>query len=177
MCNNVVIDANSIAIFQHQRINHGGGAAVEAMDYILSNGQIIMDAEQIMMQEWIDSGSFSSHGELNLLDYIADLNQNGKILLHKYENMPDVRNKLREMGMRGRDPMYLITAHRTAAYAVVSDDPDFYDPKTKRQSAQAREKAKRDRRGPVATFARRTLGVEVSPIELVPEVVPPCEMR
>lgn len=175
MCHSVVVDASSVTLFQKARVLGDDGPAVAGMEHILSDGQIVMDAANLMLQEWMDSSSFSSHDKESLMSWVSDQHQRGKIILHEYVNDAHGIRRMRQFGMKGRDPKYILTAQQSGSFAVISDDVDFFDPTARRRGARSVNRAKQNRCGPVVAYARRNLGIEISTIDQAPNVIPRCE--
>ena len=98
VCVGVIVDATSITKFQCQRINEGGGPAVDNLEKFLENGFIFMDKGRIMEQEWMGSGSYSTHERGNLQDWIADLQQSGRIKMRDLAPNPALRKRLSAFG-------------------------------------------------------------------------------
>ena len=174
MCKEIVFDACSVGLYHKQRILDGGGAVVNAVEDFLLDGFILLDSGGIMLTEWIQSASFASHGEQSLLTWVSDLWANGKIRFIKLVPDPHLTNELRQLGLKRKDLKYLAAAYKTGAFALVSDDSDMYDPRLKAQSSKSRERAVKNRNGPVVRFARNRLNVEITPAEQTADVVPKC---
>lgn len=174
MCVGVVVDATSITKFQYQRIKKGGGPAVDNLEGFLENGFIFMDKGRFMEQEWMESGSHSTHARDNLQDWVADLQQSGRIKLKEITPDPILRKQLLAFGMSGKDSKYLAAAKQFGAVALVSDDADMFDPKFKTMRPKTRQKKMNERKGRVCRFAQKKLGVVVTVIEDMLSVVPQC---
>jgi hypothetical protein len=160
--------------YQKQRIFDGGGPAVENLEGFLTDGFILMDDGRRMEQQWLNTANFSRHVCANLQDWIADLQQSGRIRFSKLKPDPAVRKKLQQFGVTKSDPMYLIGARQFGAFALVSEDSDMFDPKLKTMTSAKRNKAKRESRGVVCRYARKTLRIEVTIIEQMRNVIPKC---
>lgn len=174
MCVGVVVDATSITKFQYQRIKEGGGPAVDSLERFLEDSFILMDKGRIMEHEWMGAGSYSTHARGNLQDWIADLQQSGRIKLKDFTPEPTLRRQLLAFGMSGKDPKYLAAAQQFGAFGLVSDDADMFDPKFKTMTPKTRQKQMNARKGRVCGFARKNLGVVVTVIEDMLSVIPRC---
>ncbi len=138
------------------------------------NGFIFMDKGRFMEQEWMESGSHSTHARDNLQDWVADLQQSGRIKLKDSTPDPTLRKQLSAFGMSGKDPKYLAAAQQFGAFGLVSDDADMFDPKFKTMAPKTRHKRMNARNGRVCRVARKKLGVVVTVIEDMLSVIPQC---
>lgn len=175
MCNGIVLDSVSVTIYQKQRVLNRGGPAVEALDNFLSDGVILMDTGGIMINEWLQTANFSSHARDNLKDWIADQYAKGRIKMRKLTADQQLMKEFGNLGVFGRDRKYLMIACQGNAYAVISDDPDMYDPKLKNKATRTRIKAIMQRKGKVCSFVKKKFGLEIGPIEQVADIVPQCD--
>lgn len=174
MCTNAVIDANSIAEFQSERILGKGGPLQVNMEFIIKNNFILLD--RFIYQEWGDCAS-SRNLQLNLNDWISDRLAEGKIIVKNDEKDKDLDDILRrKLSLGNKDSRYLRNSFKWGAKTLGTKDLDFYNPKMKNAHSRTRERILRNRSGPVAQYARKSLGVEITPLEAAQNVIPPCPL-
>lgn len=169
MCTRVVVDAASIGVFQTARIC-GTEDGKAAMQYVLDNCRIVADAGGRMLSEWMTAANCGTHSGLALEDWIADQRAEGRLITEPYKADGTIRKAMLKLGVDGRDAIYLTGATQWSAYAVVSDDGDFYDPKAEKKK---RKRLMEQRKGPMVKYAK-SLGVEVTPLVGCRQAIPKC---
>lgn len=169
MCTPMVVDANCIVEYQKERIQSCKGPAHVALDHIFDNGWIVVCEK--CLNKWLSSASGSGH--LALSDWLNNRLVDRTIRLIPQVTNGDLATSLRKLGLPKEDAKWFQVAENQKAYGIVSEDIDLFEPAAKkRKDAQ---KKREERRGAVADFARKNLGIQVMTLGHVPQLVPRCQ--
>jgi hypothetical protein len=168
-----VVDADCIARYQHERIRGVEEHATTAVRHILENGSIVLDEQELILQQWLDTATGPS--ELSLRDWVADQMASGGIKLRPMISDRNVRRELNKLGLPRKDQGLLQLGKSAEAFGVVTEDIDLFEPTAKKWPGPKKQKLKQEQRGSVCNFARKKLDLSVMPLSLVRDTIPPCD--
>jgi len=130
-----------------------------------------LDEQNFIREEWHNTASGSAAG-MNLLDWVADRMQEGKIRVVSYSKNTPLNQTLANFGMDLSDRVYVFVAIAGAAKLIVSEDIDFHDPTMKNATAPQKAKLKAEKAGPVCRYLIRTHQINVGNLTEVKALIP-----
>jgi hypothetical protein len=166
-----VVDANSIALFQYERIANAPGVATAAINHIFSVGHVAMDDQNFIREQWHQTAAGSAAG-MNLLDWIADRMQENKIRIVSYRKNTQLNKKLSSFQLDLSDRIYVFVAVADGSEMIVTEDIDFHDPKMKKVSAERKAEIKKSKCGPVCKFLLEEYKISILDISEVYSLIP-----
>jgi hypothetical protein len=166
-----VVDASSIAVYQYERIANAPSVAIEAINHVFSKGHIGLDDKNFIREEWYRTASGSAAG-MNLLDWIADRMQEGKIRVVSYSKDTSLNKTLADFGMDLSDRIYVFVAIAGTAKLIVSEDIDFHDPMMKNATVSTKARVRADKTGSVCRYLHQTYQINVGDLTEVKALLP-----
>jgi hypothetical protein len=159
-----VIDACSFKLFYDELVANTFGVSRRSLEHILENDVIIVDFLGHIRHEWMTTCC----GEQDefIRQWIINRIVEDRIQERTLKKDKAVRNSIRELGIPQRDHKYIYLAVFNHAFAIISEDIDFYDPREKNRGEARVARMKHRRDGCVCRYLRQAHKIEIFPLEM-----------
>ena len=159
MSDGVTVDANIMHAFTKSLINKTDTHDKQLIEKLEKSHGFVIDTAGKMQHQWLETCGHMVFGEW----LVQGLK--GGIIRPVQADLPNNHKKKlqQDCGMPvKREIMYVAVANATALRYIVTNDIDFWDPKSKKQGkADQHDKIKRERRGAVCNYLAKSLKIYV----------------
>ncbi|MER9632308.1 hypothetical protein [Mesorhizobium sp. M0296] len=165
----VFVDANCFKGYIDGVISAAANNCRTAVETILSKTEIALDDKKLFEQEWRDCTG--GHGNIFVGDHIADLMEQGKIVIYEFSRDHQLRKKLSQIGVPGKDVRIVEFCAGAKVDIITSNDIDLYEPSQKGCKSSLHLKFVHQRRGSICRYVEKNLKIVICCCCLVPQFV------
>jgi hypothetical protein len=155
----VTVDANIMHAFTKSLINKDGSTDKQLVEKLEKSHGFVIDSGGKMQHQWLETCGRVVFGEW----LVKGLREG--IVRQVQEDLPNNHKKKLQQGCGmpvKREIMYVAVANATKARYIVTNDIDFWDPKSKKQGNEAQhKKIKEERRGDVCRYLAKSMDIRV----------------
>jgi hypothetical protein len=160
MARAIIVDANSFKIAYNEMVTESIGLGSKLVASIFLSDFIVVDEGGVILQQW--RACCCGDEDEFFREWIFNRIAEDKIRKCTLSANAHLKKKLRiELGVTAKDLVYLLLAVETAAFMIVSEDIDFYEPKAKTWNSQKRTELINHMAGCVCDHMRKYFKVTV----------------
>lgn len=159
MSDGATVDANVMHAFTKSLIKNDAAEERQLVEMLTQTHGFAIDTTGKMENQWLETCGRNVFGE-----WLIQGLKNGTIRKVEADLPEDHRKKLQQScGMPiKREIMYVAVANATVLRYIVTNDIDFWDPKSKKQGkAERHQKIKQERLGAVCKYLARSMTITV----------------
>lgn len=164
-----VLDADAFKKI-YDEIVTGAKCEDRSIDLIFQSDHILIDERGKIRQQWRDCSC--GHDDEFFSSWVSQRLVEDKIREVPVASSKALRSRLDTLGLPQNDRIYIYVATSNAAYCIISEDSDLYDPRAKNWSSDRKRKLRESGHAPVVRYLRKEFDVEIFPLCLLGDHCP-----